>query len=111
MYTGFAPQGDPLTVRTARPGLHLRFDHDRWPDTLLSARIYDLDRLPGEHKQAAAIRGQELQSAPPFLQFDRRADSGPAFVSGLKALAKMMMDDKMLEKEPDWDNFLNLGYA
>jgi NitT/TauT family transport system substrate-binding protein len=39
------------------------------------------------------------------------ADSGPAFVSGLKALAKMMMDDKMLEKEPDWDNFLNLGYA
>ena len=39
------------------------------------------------------------------------ADSGPAFVSGLKALAKMMMDDKMLEKEPNWDEFLNLGYA
>jgi hypothetical protein len=32
-------------------------------------------------------------------------------VSGLKALAKMMMDDKMLEKEPAWDEFLNLGYA
>jgi len=39
------------------------------------------------------------------------ADSGPTFVSGLKALAKMMIDDKMLEKEPDWDNFLNLGYV
>jgi len=39
------------------------------------------------------------------------ADSGPAFVSGLKALAKMMLDDKMLEKEPNWDEFLNLGYA
>ena len=39
------------------------------------------------------------------------ADSGPAFVSGLKALAKMMMDDKMLEKEPAWDEFLNLGYV
>src|SRR6266481_3152126 len=37
------------------------------------------------------------------------ADSGTAFVGGLKALAKMMMDDKMLDKEPDWDNFLNLG--
>ena len=39
------------------------------------------------------------------------ADSGAAFVSGLKALAKMMIDDKMLEKEPDWASFLNLGYA
>lgn len=39
------------------------------------------------------------------------ADSGAGFVSGLKALAKMMMDDKMLEKEPDWSQFLNLGYA
>jgi NitT/TauT family transport system substrate-binding protein len=39
------------------------------------------------------------------------ADSGAPFVSGLKALAKMMIDDKMLEKEPDWANFLNLGYA
>jgi hypothetical protein len=39
------------------------------------------------------------------------ADSGPAFTSGLKALAKMMLDDKMLEKEPAWDEFLNLGYV
>jgi NitT/TauT family transport system substrate-binding protein len=39
------------------------------------------------------------------------ADSGAGFVSGLKALSKMMMDDKMLEKEPDWSQFLNLGYA
>ena len=39
------------------------------------------------------------------------ADSGAGFVNGLKALAKMMMDDKMLEKEPDWSQFLNLGYA
>jgi NitT/TauT family transport system substrate-binding protein len=39
------------------------------------------------------------------------ADSGAPFVSGLKALAKMMIDDKMLEKEPDWGSFLNLGYA
>ena len=39
------------------------------------------------------------------------ADSGPAFTSGLKALAKMMLDDKMLDKEPDWGSFLNLGYV
>src|SRR3954447_2276477 len=39
------------------------------------------------------------------------AESGAPFVSGLKALAKMMIDDKMLEKEPDWANFLSLGYA
>ena len=39
------------------------------------------------------------------------ADSGAPFVSGLKALSKMMIDDKMLEKEPDWGSFLNLGYV
>jgi NitT/TauT family transport system substrate-binding protein len=39
------------------------------------------------------------------------ADSGPAFVNGLKALAKMMIDDKMLDKEPEWGSFLNLGYV
>ena len=39
------------------------------------------------------------------------ADSGAELVRGLKALAKMMIDDKMLEKEPDWGSFLNLGYA
>jgi len=39
------------------------------------------------------------------------AESGAPFVSGLKALAKMMIDDKMMEKEPDWSSFLNLGYV
>src|SRR6201996_5757901 len=39
------------------------------------------------------------------------AESGAPFVSGLKALAKMMIDDKMLEKEPDWGSFLHLGYV
>jgi NitT/TauT family transport system substrate-binding protein len=39
------------------------------------------------------------------------AESGAPFVGGLKALAKMMIDDKMMEKEPDWGSFLNLGYA
>ena len=39
------------------------------------------------------------------------AESGAPFVNGLKALAKMMVEDKMLEKEPDWASFLNLGYA
>jgi NitT/TauT family transport system substrate-binding protein len=39
------------------------------------------------------------------------AESGAPFVSGLKALAKMMIDDKLLDKEPDWETFLNLGYV
>jgi NitT/TauT family transport system substrate-binding protein len=39
------------------------------------------------------------------------AESGAPFISGLKALAKMMIDDKMMEKEPDWSSFLNLGYV
>ena len=39
------------------------------------------------------------------------AESGAPFVSGLKSLARMMLEDKMLEKEPDWGSFLNLGYV
>ena len=39
------------------------------------------------------------------------ADSGAEFVGGLKALAKLMIGDKMLDKEPDWGRFLNLGYV
>jgi NitT/TauT family transport system substrate-binding protein len=39
------------------------------------------------------------------------AESGAPFVSGLKALSKMMIEDKMLDKDPDWDSFLNLGYV
>jgi NitT/TauT family transport system substrate-binding protein len=39
------------------------------------------------------------------------ADSGAQFVGGLKGLSKMMIEDKLLEKEPDWVSFLNLGYV
>jgi NitT/TauT family transport system substrate-binding protein len=39
------------------------------------------------------------------------ADSGAEFVGGLKSLAKLMIGDKMLDKEPDWGRFLNLGYV
>jgi NitT/TauT family transport system substrate-binding protein len=39
------------------------------------------------------------------------AQSGAPFVSGLKALAKMMIDDKLLDKEPNWETFLNLGFV
>lgn len=39
------------------------------------------------------------------------ADSSAPFVGGLKALSKMMVEDKLLDKEPDWASFLNLGYV
>jgi len=37
-------------------------------------------------------------------------ESGPAFVSGLKALAQMMIDDKLLEREPNWGQFINTSF-
>jgi NitT/TauT family transport system substrate-binding protein len=37
-------------------------------------------------------------------------ESGAPFEAGLKALAKMMIDDKLLDKEPDWAEFLNTSY-
>jgi NitT/TauT family transport system substrate-binding protein len=38
------------------------------------------------------------------------ADSGPAFQTGLKALADMMIADKMLDKAPNWDEFINTSF-
>ncbi len=38
------------------------------------------------------------------------ADTGPAFQSGLKALAGMMVTDKLLDTEPDWDAFINTSF-
>jgi NitT/TauT family transport system substrate-binding protein len=38
------------------------------------------------------------------------ADSGPAFQTGLRALAGMMVTDKLLDREPDWDEFINTSF-
>ena len=52
-------------------------------------------------REVAELSSRTCSSAP-----NRRA-----LLSGLKALAKMMIDDKMLDKEPDRGSFLNLGYV
>lgn len=38
------------------------------------------------------------------------AESGPAFQTGLKALAGMMVADKLLDAEPNWDEFINVSF-
>ena len=38
------------------------------------------------------------------------ADTGPAFQSGLKQLASMMIADKLLDAEPNWDEFINTSF-
>ena len=38
------------------------------------------------------------------------ADSGPGFQSGLKALAGMMIADKLLDSEPDWGRFVDTSF-
>ena len=37
-------------------------------------------------------------------------ESGPAFQAGLKETAKMMIESKLLEKEPDWATFINTSF-
>ena len=39
------------------------------------------------------------------------AESGPAFQAGLKALAGMMIDAKLLDREPDWGRFIDVSYV
>ncbi len=38
------------------------------------------------------------------------ADSGTAFQDGLKNLAKMMVDNRLLDREPAWDRFINTRF-
>ncbi len=38
------------------------------------------------------------------------SDSGAGFQAGLKALAGMMLTDKMLDSEPKWDEFINTSF-
>ena len=38
------------------------------------------------------------------------AESGPAFQDGLKALAQMMIDQKLLDRAPDWGEFVNTSF-
>ena len=38
------------------------------------------------------------------------ADSGPHFQDGLKALAAMMIDAKLLDRAPDWNHFINTSF-
>ena len=38
------------------------------------------------------------------------ADSGEAFQAGLKALAGMMAEDKMLDTQPNWNEFINTRF-
>ena len=37
-------------------------------------------------------------------------ESGAKFQDGLKSLAKMMIEDKMLEREPNWAEFINTSF-
>jgi NitT/TauT family transport system substrate-binding protein len=37
-------------------------------------------------------------------------ESGPKFQDGLKSLAKMMIEDKLLDREPDWAEFINTSF-
>jgi NitT/TauT family transport system substrate-binding protein len=37
-------------------------------------------------------------------------DTGPHFQDGLKSLAGMMIEDKLLEREPDWAEFINTSF-
>ena len=38
------------------------------------------------------------------------ADSGPGFQDGLKALASMMIDAKLLDRAPDWARFIDTSF-
>jgi NitT/TauT family transport system substrate-binding protein len=37
-------------------------------------------------------------------------ESGAPFQAGLKALAQMMIDDKLLDRAPDWGEFINTSF-
>ena len=80
---------------------------------LVEAHVKATQRMATDPHDRDRDHDQAVQHEPGRSPRPRRRTcssaptSGEAFQTGLKSLAKMMMDDKMLETEPNWAEFIN----
>ena len=83
--------------------------------TLVRAHVKATNTMKENPKIAIATTIKQFNMSPEVAEASVKnlffsADSGEGFVSGLKSLAAMMVEDKMLEKEPDWAEFINTSF-
>jgi NitT/TauT family transport system substrate-binding protein len=83
--------------------------------TLVKAHVAATERMRTDPSIAIATTMKQFNMSREIAEASTKnlffsADSGPMFQNGLKALAKMMIDDKMLDREPDWGEFINTSF-
>lgn len=83
--------------------------------TLVQAHVKATERMRTDSAIAVQTTIKQFNMSPEIAEASTKnlffsADSGSAFQAGLKSLAKMMMDDKLLDSEPNWDEFINTSF-
>lgn len=82
---------------------------------LVAAHVKATERMKSDPSIAIATTIKQFNMTPEIAAESTKnlffsADSGPGFESGLKSLAGMMMEDKLLDAEPKWSEFLNTSF-
>jgi NitT/TauT family transport system substrate-binding protein len=82
---------------------------------LVAAHVKATDRMKAEPGIAIATTIKQFNLPPEIAEASTKnlfftSDTGEVFQTGLKSLAKMMVESKMLDKEPDWNVFINTSF-
>jgi NitT/TauT family transport system substrate-binding protein len=83
--------------------------------TLVKAHVAATDVMKNNPKIAIETTIKQFNMSPEIAEASVKnlfftADSGVAFQTGLKSLAAMMIEDKMLDQEPNWAEFINTTF-
>ena len=83
--------------------------------TLVAAHVAATNRMKADPSIAVETTVKQFNMSREIAEASTRnlffsAESGEGFQAGLKALAKMMIGDRMLDAEPNWGEFLNTSF-
>jgi len=83
--------------------------------TLVRAHVQATERMRTDRSIAVDTTVKQFNLSREIAEASTKnlffsADSGEAFQAGLKSLAAMMLEDKMLDREPNWAEFINPSF-
>lgn len=84
--------------------------------TLVRAHVKATERMRTDPSIAVETTVKQFNIGRDIAEASTRnlffnADSGEAFQGGLRSLAEMMLADKMLDRAPDWAEFINTSFV
>jgi NitT/TauT family transport system substrate-binding protein len=84
--------------------------------TLVAAHVKATNRMKDDPAIAVDTTVKQFNMSREIAEASTKnlffsAESGDAFQTGLKSLAKMMIDDKMLDAEPNWNEFIDTRFV